>query len=493
MVLSPLTHVHFQLSGGWRQNGLIAGVYAALLILIASIVYGTTDVKDRGSVSATLLSITGVAQVVLALVIAPGAVRRAVQRDFQAGMIESHRLTPLSGLSLVTGYLTGPTAQALLLLAVGMLVGGYFAGLTGQSYGYPGVAISSWSLSQLCLLSLSLLVVSLALLASLATAGKTNIMAVLIAFALLGGWFLVPLVPGLALLMGFMSAGLLLKWLGAPVPITGAAGATVWAMVLQVVLALIFLRAACRKIRAPEQAVFSIPLGLLLVVVTGVTLVAGWHLFGQFTAMFGWGQVHAAQWISSTWVFVLVALFPLVAAAVERQRRDRAAVLTVGRLPRWRDVDALPVLLTGLTMLATVVMMPWKASGGAGQGASALVGTALAIGLSFWTDYAWACFVLARGQRLFRALLLAWAVLKGLPLLADGVAALVSEILMYHERIEWHVAGLSPIGTLILLAEGANIWPGLGVQFGIAVLATVLLRRARARRQVTRGPRPAPA
>jgi hypothetical protein len=210
MSFRALTSANFQLSGGWRQNVVIVGLYAVMTAALATLAYRTAKPADYGDVSAVCLSLITAIQGVVVLLIAPGAVRKAVLRDFQTGMIESHRLTPLSGLSLVLGYLTGPTAQAFLVYATGLLLGGMFAGAYGQSLGFAGVALSAWYGGQLCLLMLGLLVTALSLLAALASAGKANLMVLLLLFGVFGGWFVLPFVPGLALLAGVMSGGWLI-------------------------------------------------------------------------------------------------------------------------------------------------------------------------------------------------------------------------------------------------------------------------------------------
>lgn len=479
MLLSPLTRVHFQLSGGWRHNALIVGVYVLLAFALSGLVYHNTPPDDHAEVSRTFLMIIGAVQCVLALLLAPMAVRKAVLRDFQSGMIESHRLTPLSGLNLVVGYLTGPAAQSLLLIATGSVVGGYFAGHYGYALGFAGTMIGGWYFSQFCLLTLALLVTMAVLLTALATAGKTSLVGLLVVVGVFGGWFFVALVPGLALLLGVMSAGLLLRIMGPPGPMGSDPAVLAWAVLLQIALSLVLIASACRKVRAPHEPAFNIPLGLLLLGVSGATLVAGWRFFGDFTWLFGSEHRAQAQWLGSTVTFVLVALFPLVAAADRRWRRDRTAALTSSpAAPIVPHPDLMPVLLTLLAAGLMLLMSPAPLVR-EGRPAAELA-LLLALALSFWTDYVWVYVAFARGMKVLGVLAVVWVGLKGVPLMIDGAFALVAEIMSDQGGIGWRFAGLSPIGTLIVVViDKGYVWAGLVVQFVIAVFSTVVALRVR--------------
>jgi hypothetical protein len=471
MSFLALTQAHFQLSGGWRQNLLIVGVYIAATAALATLAYRTARPDEYGPVSAACLAAISLIQGILALLVAPGAVRKAVQRDFQTGMIESHRLTPLSGLSLVLGYLIGSTAQSVLLYATGLLLGGYFAGAYGQSFGFPGVALGGWYFSQICLSILALLIVALVLLTALATEGKTSLMVLLALFGVFGGPFIVPLVPGLALLTGAMSAGWLLTLLGRGRPLTGDPAALGWTMLLQTAMALTLLAAACRKVRAPNRPAFTIPLGLILLAVTGVALLLGTYYFPGYARIFRWEREDAWQWLGSSVAFMLVALIPLATSAVERARADRAA----SAVPR--DTRLLPLLLTLATAIVMYWLLPWRLETRLeDQRLLVAAPLILAVALSFWTDYHLVYAAHARGKSPFWTLVISWLIQKVLPLAAEGSVVFLSEAFDRGDKPTWWLAGFSPIGTLLVVNEGGQPWPGLAFQAAFAVLATLLAR-----------------
>jgi hypothetical protein len=493
MSLSPLTRVNFKLLGGWRMNALIAPGYMALIVLIAVAVYRNAAPRDHALVSRSFLTLVAAAQGLFVVFVATGGIRKAVLRDFQTGMIESHRLTPLSGLQLVFGYLTGPTSQALLLYGGGLLLGSGFAWMYGKAMGFPGVFVSGWYFSQLCLLTLALMIWTLSLLIALVTAGKANIVILLVILGMVGGWMAVAFVPGVTLLTGVMSGGVLLNMMGVTGIVSQDPAATVWAMVLQVAYAAVFIAAAARKIRAPDRAVFGIPLGLILVALTGVTLVVGWRLFGAFAWMFGASSTHAAQWVASTFTLLIVAMLAINAAAAHRFRRDRVAALTAQRVaPFLRLVDLLPVVLAVMATVVMLMMLPTEVRDRIrAYGRGVLVPPIVACAVVLWIDYMLSYLFLVRGWRMFVGLLIGWLVLRGVPLVIQGALAIAREILQQGGEMNWHVASYSPVGTLILAAtdtpgRGGDPWYGLSVQVLTAVIVTIAAYRARRRLAPTR-------
>lgn len=481
MLFTALTRTHFQLAGGWRQNAVILIAYFGLVTGVSSLLYRAAEPSEYGMVSAVCLSILTVVQGVLMLLLAPSAVRKAVLRDFQTGMLESHRLTPLSGLDLVLGYLTGPAAQAFLLYVAGLVLGGYFAGAYGQSFGFVGVALGGWYFSQFCLLAMTPLVMGLVLLTALTTSGKLDLTLLLVLFGFFGGWLVVPFVPGVALVFNVMSAGWLISLLTRTGPTGGSPAVMGWAVLLQTVLALMLLAAARRKVRAPDRPAFGTNLGLLTAAVNGVALVVGMFYCPSFGWFMGLDADPTWQWFGSTLTFILVALIPLMAAAVERARVDRAATFA---LPRRSPVEvsfvALPLLLTIMTAGVMYGLLPEDLEAHLHKGGVALSGLLLlAVMLCFWTDFQLMYLARCRGKSALLSLLAAWLVLKILPLAAAAVSALAAEHLQGDYGLAWTLAGLSPVGTILVTIEQGNAWPGVTFQLLIAVIATVAARRLR--------------
>ncbi len=491
MTLNPLLWLHLRLGSNRRNIVVVPAAFAVLVIGFASFSYYMVEPADYGAVASVWLAILSAAQAAFLLVVGPSAIRRAVLTDFQTGMIESHRLSPMSSFKIIAGYLTGPPTQAAILYATSLVLGTYFVGQYARSLNLAGmlsVPVGGWYFLQVSLLFVAFMVAALVLLGALATAGKTSFIAVAVVIGIFGGWAAVSFVPGLALLTGILSGGVLLEFIQSG-RFTGDPAVIVLALIVQFALGATFIRAACRKIRAPEKSLFGIPLSLVLLVIWGFTLVGGFACVPQNQWLFSeFRDLGFAQLICSTVAFLAVGLFVLVAAASEGFYLDRAAVLGAARSPRRQRVLTLvPVLLGVLTLLAMSLMCNWMmpdqkaAVLGAFRRPAIVVAMLAALVLSCWLDYCLVYAAVARGKRILFVLIASVAVLKILPLAAD---ALIESIVWEAAHQRWggqgYLTGLSPIGTLILCRSGGTpMWLGLFVQALLAGIATGLARRAR--------------
>jgi hypothetical protein len=494
MRANPLFWLHVRLSGSWRTNIPIVTGYAALVTVIAAITYRLNAPEDWGRVSAIWLGILTAAQGFFVLLLGLGAIRRAVQRDFQTGMIESHRLSPLSAFRIVAGYMSGPPVQAAWLFGTGLLLGTYFAADLARQF-TPAV-LTSWYALQLALLLLAFMLAALALLAALSTAGKANVIAVALVVAFLGGGIVVFVVPGLALLTGTLGGGILISGIfGGGIPgLGGDQRGVAVAAAAQVAFGVVFLLAACHKVRAPERAIFGMGLGLLLTLLWGTTLVLGeinmppghW-LQRDFEH---WGT---AQLVASTGAFMLVALFPLVGAAAARFHLDRAAAFGASGSPvRGRAALFMPFLLGVLAMATLALLYELKPGGWSVDvsGAEDLdevftdwrrkAAMLAALVIAFWVDFNCIYWAITRGWRVFPLVALTTLVWKVLPLVADLAAtAVFREMGDPRNFVDMYFAGFSPVGTILLCLLNGDPWPGLLAQTLFVVGAAWLGWRTR--------------
>jgi hypothetical protein len=504
MSLNPLFWLHLRITGSARTNVTIAVAFTAVVVLFAAISFYVAGMEAGpraagqayARVNAVWLVIMTVAQGVFLLLLAPSAIRRAVQRDFDSGMIESHRLSPMSNLRIVLGYLTGAPIQALMLYALSLVFGAYFATRYALSAGLGGaiglrVTLAGWCFAQAGMLVLASMVAGLVLLSALATRGKGNVVGLLVLIGILGGWAVIAFVPGLALLTGVLSGSVLIGLLTSgkvsaePVVILNAA-------VLQFIFCVIFLAAACDKLRASDRPLFSLRLGLILTLVWGFTLVAGMHAAAEHAWLFSeWRDYAHAQLISSAVAFILVSLFPLIAAAVGLFHRDRAAAFgEPGDSRQHLALKLVPLVLALLTVLCLLLMFwgldPGQLRSATLRGferASTWAAILAAMLFSFWIDFNWIYFLAARGRRIVFSLLIMLALLKGVPLGLDSLIAYFGRELA---DLEWagygYLSGLSPVGTLMLAPRGgAAVWVGLAFQAVLACAASRLGRGARRR------------
>src|SRR5262249_46358501 len=110
-------------------------------------------------------------------------------------------------------------------------------------------------------------------------------------------------------------ATILGDWLtkGGPTGFVDVIGAT---LIVQLVLALIFLCAATRALRAADRAAFNLPLSLVLLTVWGVTTWLGIRCFRPAMMLFREvANLPTLQLLTSVGVFIFVSLLPTAVAA----------------------------------------------------------------------------------------------------------------------------------------------------------------------------------
>lgn len=480
MSLLPTARVSFTLGGGWRISLAALIAYFGLAAVLSGVVYSNATPADYSAISGVFLMLVTLLQGAFVLLVATTAIRTAVLRDFDTGMLESHRLTPLSSRNLVLGYLVGPPLQALVLFGGGLVLGGFYAANYTPPFGFSAPDAGDWYYGQGCLLMVGLLVASLVLLTALSTAGKTNLIVMLLIVAVIGGWLVVPLVPGMALATGVLSTlNFLGSFAGYPNMI-GSSATMPWTLSIQFLLIVILLLAACRKVRAPHAPAFSVPLGIALLLVWGVALVVGWQMIQSVSWFADRDTPVLAQWVASVGFFLLIALVSLAGVAGVRHQETRVHFLLHGKLPPiLRPIDGVVLLVAGLALALMGSILPSALP----RTAAVLSVPAAAIVLSLWTDYVIIGLALSRGMGLFRVLLFSWLVLKGLPLLADGAAALANAAMTGGEpHMVWWLSAFSPLGSLFMQTLNPSaVGPGMAFQVCVAVVLTVIWRKTSAR------------
>ena len=496
MRVNPLFWVHLQLVSGLRNVLLVSGLYIAVFVGGSLLVYRTSGpTAPFAPIAAGALGIVTLSQGLFLLLLGPGAVHKALQRDFQSGMMESHRIAPLSGPRIAIGYLTGGHVQAGGLYLASLVMGTFFA----SQMALP-LAVSAWWAGQLCLLCLALMFSSLVMLVSIASRGKVNVIVIIAITCFVGGWVIVRFVPGLALLGGAMTGQMLWSFFTGGTKIASGTPVAIAAMVAQLALAMTFLAACFRKVRFPERPLFPVPLAFLLLGFSGAILAGGIELVSELSGLgipTSGAELARMQLLLSTITFIIVAQFPLIAAAVECFFADRARAFGAAyQVTRRSALLAVPMILAVATVLLVAVLLKQilrQGVTGHGDLSSALHGyrqfAAILIALltSFWIDFNWIYFAKVRGKSMFWAVALSAIILKAFPIVLDGI--LIFAAAMRDEDmtlVDGYFSGASPIGTLILCtSEGGWPWPGLLVQIGFAVIATLLGVKAR------RGIRPA--
>lgn len=493
---NPIWWVHLQMTGGWRGAGLLAAGFFGVVIFFYVLTQNWVDPDSRGQLDYVWLGIVSLAQAAFLLLVGPGGIRRSLQRDFQSGMVESHRLTPMSNAKIILGYMTGPTFQALLLFSVGLILGSIFAtrSIAQLQVGMKLTAMllmGGWYTAMGTLLAVALMSWAFVLLMGIATTGKTNVIGLFIAIGFFGGWAVVTFVPGLSLLIGVMSLGSLYSMLTRPGSVAMSPQMIALTGGIQLMFAAIFLNAACTKFRRPEKSLFSVTQALVLQLAWGFTLIAG---ISQMSVVlwFMSEEANALQKIyASVGTFLTVAVFVTHAAALEVMGADRAAAHREAYpASQTRLRFSVPAILALLTVFVYREMLRWVPADA--------INTNVVLAIEDWSreavlflvfllayavDFAWLYMMAARGRKAWMALLLIVVLLRVGPLIVDGA---IYGIVTENESEPWphwgYISGLSPAGTMLLgHPVGLRVWGGVAFQGAVFAVSMWLLGRSRRR------------
>lgn len=530
MTLNPFLKLQYHINGGWRRLVLISVVFLGLmglgwyLSLRLALVEKSKPPSAgdlslaQAQASAAMVGWIALAQAIFLFVWAPAAVRKAVLTDFQSGMIESHRLTPLTGIRIVLGYLTAAPLQPFVLYGISLLLGGFLAAEMGRGIGVPGLmAMKGWLGSQAVALSLGFMIASFTALFSLQTQGKIGrgMIPLTVVIATFGGGILLRLAPALGLVIGWLAIqlifGIIFGGMGAagvglPVAAPGAVQATfILSIAAQIAFSLLFLAAAARKVRQPESSLFSLTLGRVLLLLIGGATVAGMALTGKSDLGLAPIEHLNAQLTASVLGLILVAYFPLSAAAHDQVAADRAAAFGEHRKGHssWHWLS-MPVFIAAVIVGSIVASLLWRGfvfepdtywttvSNTLGRGALPIALVAMPMG-----DFALFSLLLLRGRKVFGTMILWFLVARAGPLSLSALHIYIQQqdpgALSTADAGPDYLAGLSPLGTLMYCTgRFGQPWPGVFVQVLLALALVVWYRRARARALAPLAKSPAP-
>lgn len=484
MSFNPFWRLHYCLTGRRKTLMLYCGLFAVLVGFLWYLTYrinvgNSTAELERNLVtpaqlaaktSGTTLLWVGLAQAAFALLMAPFAIRKAIAQDAANGMLESHELTPLSGVRIVLGYLTGPPIHSWLLFAVGIVLGvimtvNYSAGLGALST----QAVTAWFGTQGVLLTLSLLYCTATILLSLHSPKRSAASPFLLVFLLP---IFIGVSPGVSLLIGGSAVQVLMSVLGRVVPMAAPPPMSetfIFSALLQIAFALLFVLAASRKIRTNRATVFSVDLGLIFLGLFGVASVAGMYVSNYKMARPDdiWQVI--LYLIGTALLMMLLAYYPLRAAAVRAvlNLRRSAATTSLKQLPALGGVCIAIVLFISVTILGCARMTPdaWEfgidyaALLGHGALPIAIVATVLFdVAILFWS--------IRRGSTGIGLIVLVVLVLRCAPFAIDVTTAFVRRLDADSVGdFPFMLSTGSPYATVIMsIVEADNLWFGVGFQ-----------------------------
>jgi hypothetical protein len=192
---NPIWWGQFRLMGGARRVGMWTVVYAVIVAAAFGIACRFAKDFTVAQIANYSLYFVGFAQLILILPIWGNRIHKAVWTDINGKMMESHRLSPTTGLSAVVGYMVGPGLLLACLCMVNLVVGVMLCSLSGKN-------LTAWLAGHVYILFLAVFAWSSIVLASLCVGKAANVVTALIVVLLIGAWRIVEFVPGLGLIGG---------------------------------------------------------------------------------------------------------------------------------------------------------------------------------------------------------------------------------------------------------------------------------------------------
>jgi hypothetical protein len=482
----PLWRVQFHLLGGARRMVGLASIYTVFALVTIFSVRRLMKSEPLPVVIDWL--VTALTAIQLFVVFAGGcnAIHRATLRDFATKMSESHRLTPLSNLTVALGYLFGSTMQVELLFVINVLIG---LGLMLVG----GGSIAPWLYGNCFIFSGGVMLWSLMIFSGVGAKKPISPGGLLLGASMLASPT-AAFLPGAALFLGAYSVILGFWSLSGSVTVTIGTLAMVGGVSL--LLAAFWLYAAAAKYRRPDLPALNAGRGLLLLALwlalsSGGVVVFEWVIRTQMVS-FADDSTARTQWIAMLYASLAVGVIA-VSGSVKarlliesgtspRNWTDRVsdittaivAALLIAFVPAivgfaaWSDFGLSPTLFPGLTAFP----LNWPGDS-----------TVLACVLAMLTARA----VLIMAHRTSRSasmivgvfVLFAWVA----PPTVDFFRAQLTLSGRGELDYTWLMA-CSPAGVFsaVWTPMQISIWPGLGVQLAVLlVLSWTAKRTARER------------
>ncbi|MHC4695601.1 MAG: hypothetical protein ACYTFA_02535 [Planctomycetota bacterium] len=468
----PMWRVQYELLGGHRRM-LAIGAICMTVLVAGSFGFRQTLLHESLTVVAGWM-LDGLAVIQIAVVVLGGcnAVYRAMLRDYDTKMIESHRLTPMSNMTAALGYLFGSTFQILAVFLVILTFGSVLTSLAGYR-------VVDWIYGNVFLLNGAVTLWSMVALSGLRLAKPINPVPVIVGAAVLGYVWLV-VVP---------AAGLLLCAYPAVIGfqiITGASTLTPQAVGIlggvNLVMTAFWLSAAAAKYRRPDLPALNTLRGLLLLAMWVVLGTAGIVLYasGRFAGIpipRGDGLI-LIQWLA-TMILSLVVALPAIAGAVECRMLIRRGSSMRG----WSD--RVPAVVTAAIAAALICGV----MGAAGKYVWRGIDSEYEPGMQ-WVYSVSACFLatftaravflvgysLGKKRRALATIFL--LVLWAAPPLIDLIRA-IAAVEFDRPFALTSLLGFSPAGTIAGAWADVRIslWPGLLTQGVVTIALTAIAWR----------------
>jgi hypothetical protein len=473
---NPISSVQMRLRGGWKTLLINSSVYA-LVVFAAMGIWAQADAKHLKDVAQGWSVVLMLIQTLLVLVFTSLRISGSVRQDNASGIMESHRLMPITGLSASVGFIVGPSAQMLAIGAVNLV-----AGIASSSL--AGLSSARWLTCNLIMFLFVAFVGTFSVMVGFYRRAVFNSAVVLAVIGLFSRGMLLWALPAMAILVSPLARDSVFS-VQSSNELFGPA--LLFAFVGQAIFGGVFLTAAARKFRQPDRPAFSVSLSLVLLGAWVLLSVVGMIEWDAFEPSFlRWvvgptNQQTCAQFTGSALSSLLLTLLPLSAAI--RTDREHKAAGTRGEPVARRILTTLACS----ALVCTLLLVPFNElrhlSQSIGIVALSMVAAIVALG---------ALLSLCRPSARHSA----WVVI--IFLLAAWIAPLIADVVDHSvlmddydsQHAPWSITAFGPIGTMTApwtpdVQTPAGLYCQVAVAVAMAVLALMVELR---RRQKTPGP-----
>ncbi len=499
---TAMWRVQYTLLGGHRR--MLAVVIVSATVLLMGILGLRRILSDTPFPGVGKMICVGLS-VIQCLVIVMGgcnAIYRAMLRDYDSKMIESHRLTPMSNLTVPLGYLFGSTLQVttmfLLIVGAGAIVSDV-----------ASLSVADWLIGNFFMYTGAVTMWSAAVFLGLRQTKPFNAVPVALGIAMLSAAIAPVPAAGLLLNVYPILLGMFILTSAYNIPNEAVVGITV----VNIIFGLYWLFAAAVKYRRPDLPALTTIRGLFLVFMVVALGTLGIMAYENITTTtkslheFYSGDVLRNQWIVTLLGSILLAAVPVAGVAKcrvlaargakMRSRGDLVAPIVVAILAT--AIICVVMSLLGSRLVQRILPEPTIPTGFAAtlQNSWLLTGATCLLALITLCRVFEIGYAMMKSPKLLVTLLLmlGWAA----PPFVDGIRTVyVEEATGRPAEISW-LFGCSPGGTIYAAwsDESIVVWPGMLVQLCLAVILTIVARYARrSMKRVaerTEGTNPAPS
>lgn len=457
---NPIAWATFKVRGGLKNHFWITAGYT---LLITAVIIVTLRLNPRGAMLLTWTKAMLGLQLSTLVLFGGTLIGHTIRRDITSGLLESHRLMPVSSGSAVIGYMIGPTSLALSLSAVNFVIGTTTAALSG-------VPINAWlTANAIIVLCVAFLWVGATFVSFVARNAFGILFGLMMSATVGNSGGAVDMVPAINVLITPLLGNSIFFFLHIGKEVTIG---YLLAFIAQLIFGTIFFLGAMRRYRRDDVPPLGVTLGLLLLaawIVTSAMSIARWpdfHPVGILRSQ--WEPIdRSAPIIATLLTAMLLGLVPISAAA--RGAADWMRTLLASGRPAGRRPIS-PLLISFLAALIAIpIVMVTRPDF---QVRAALIGSVAVVVVSYFISTGYLLRIFYRAGRNPTLLLAMWIVLTWL--IPIGLDALRHVQLSSDDRPLFSLA--SPWGELIDLwaVRPTGAVYGLVCQVGIALVMAIL-------------------